>query len=114
MKEFVRVRKRLKNEDVRHNYQVTLVVGVQHFDVGPCFEERNDAQWFADQLVTALESLKLLTAESEKDHDFIFTKAAARNQHARTAFRNPPPHELMQRWVNCHIIGEKIVLGDLE
>jgi len=35
-------------------WQVTLNVGVQHFDVGPCYETEDEANWMSEQLSKAI------------------------------------------------------------
>lgn len=51
-----------------------------------------------------------VTVGDEADHEFIFTKSRNKSQIVN-AWRTPPPHEPMDRWVRCVVIGGKIVLG---
>lgn len=45
--------------------------------------------------------------------EFIFTNTG--NQAAcRTAFLNPPPNKVVDRWVKCRVVGNTITVGDAE
>lgn len=48
----------------------------------------------------------------ENNHEFIFTNSNNKAQHI-SAFRTPPPNTLLDRWVKCHLIRDKIILGDI-
>ncbi len=52
--------------------------------------------------------------QDEKKNDFVFTKPGAKNQYCRNAFRHALPHELMERWVKCYLIGNNVYLGDVK
>ena len=44
------------------------------------------------------------------DHNFIYTKRHNRED-CRSAWVHPPPHTVMDCWVRCHTVGNRIVLG---
>ena len=44
------------------------------------------------------------------DNEFIYTKRSNRKE-CRSAWKTPPPHTVMDRWVRCHVVGDKVVLG---
>ena len=44
------------------------------------------------------------------DNEFIYTKRSNREE-CRSAWKTPPPHTVMDRWVRCHVVGNKVVLG---
>lgn len=41
-------------EEKGDEWQVTLNVGVQHFDVGPRYETEDEAEWMSEQLARAI------------------------------------------------------------
>ncbi len=46
----------------------------------------------------------------EPNHEFIFTSSGNLSNDL-AAHRRPHPHVPMDRWVKCHLIGDRIVLG---
>ena len=44
------------------------------------------------------------------DNEFIYTKRQNRED-CRSAWKHPPPQTVMDRWVRCHVVGDKVVLG---
>jgi len=58
--------------------------------------------------------IQLRPTVQEGDQEFIFTRTlTGRRLQEMHAMRTPPPHEVMDRWVKCHIIGKDVVIGDI-